>query len=183
MMKSRFAIIAAMLLLTAIVKAQGWTSVQAVGVLPTNTAAQNRQALQQAIDAMSERGGALYVEPVEGGYPMEGGLVLRRNVSLLGVHGPTGRGTATSDRSRPTGSLFVITDREHPFLSVESATQVRGLQFYYPEQTNNNPQSIIPYPPTICLSPETNAQGVTLSCLTFYGEYIAYVRATISLPN
>ena len=55
MMKSRFAIIAAMLLLTAIVKAQGWTSVQAVGVLPTNTAAQNRQALQQAIDAMSER--------------------------------------------------------------------------------------------------------------------------------
>ena len=173
MMKSRFAIIAAMLLLTAIVKAQGWNSVQAVGVLPTNTAAQNRQALQQAIDAMSERGGALYVEPVEGGYPMEGGLVLRRNVSLLGVHGPTGRGTATSDRSRPTGSLFVITDRERPFLSVESATQVRGLQFYYPEQTNNNPQDIIPYPPTICLSPETNAQGVTLSCLTFYGEYIA----------
>ena len=172
-MKSRFAIIAAMLLVTTIVKAQGWTSVQAVGVLPTNTAAQNRQALQQAIDAMSERGGALYVEPVEGGYPMEGGLVLRRNVSLLGVHGPTGRGTATSDRSRPTGSLFVITDRERPFLSVESATQVRGLQFYYPEQTNNNPQAIIPYPPTICLSPETNAQGVTLSCLTFYGEYIA----------
>ena len=172
-MKSRFIIFAATLLLTVVLKAQVWTSVQAVGVLPTNTASQNREALQQAIDAMSERGGALYVEPVEGGYPMDGGLVLRRNVSLLGVHGPTGRGTATSDRSRPTGSLFVITDREHPFLSVESATQVRGLQFYYPQQTNNDPQAIIPYPPTICLSTEANVHGVTLSCLTFYGEYIA----------
>ena len=172
-MKPRFVIFAATLLLTVIVKAQGWTSVQAVGVLPGNSPAENRLALQHAIDEMSQRGGVLYVEPVEGGYPMEGGLVLRRNVSLVGAHGPTGRGTATADRSRPTGSLFVITDRKHPFLSVESATQVRGLQFYYPEQTNTDPEHIIPYPPTICLSSEMNAQGVTLSCLTFYGEYMA----------
>lgn len=170
---TRLILFAVVSLFAVEMKAQGWTSVREVGVHSTNTPQQNRQALQGAIDEMSERGGVIYVEPTEGGYPMEGGLVLRRNVSLVGAHGPTGRGTATSDRSKPTGSLFVITDREHPFLSVESATQVRGLQFYYPEQTHTDPQSIIAYPPTICLSRESNVQGVTLSCLTFYGEYVA----------
>ena len=153
--------------------AQGYLSVQAVGVLPGNTPQTNRDNLQAAIDRMSPLGGVLYVEPVEGGYPMQGGLVLRRNVTLLGAHGPTGRGTALPDRSGPTGSLFVITDREHPFLTVESASQVRGIQFYYPEQTWNDAGCIIAYPPTIQLATEQNVQGVTLSCLTFYGEYFA----------
>lgn len=82
-------------------KTQGWTSVQAVGVLPGNSAEVNRQHLQAAIDKMSPLGGVLYVEPVKGGYPMEGGLVLKRNVTLLGGQGPTGRGTALPDRSGP----------------------------------------------------------------------------------
>ncbi len=155
------------------VYAQGYLSVQAVGVLPGNTPQTNRDNLQAAIDRMSPLGGVLYVEPVEGGYPMQGGLVLRRNVTLLGAHGPTGRGTALPDRSGPTGSLFVITDREHPFLTVESASQVRGIQFYYSEQTWNDADRIIAYPPTIQLATEQNVQGVTLSCLTFYGEYFA----------
>ena len=129
--------------------------------------------LFRSIDEMSARGGALYVEPAEGGYPMDGGLVLRRNVSLIGAHGPTGRGTADPERKGPTGSLFRITDREHAFLTVESATQVRGIQFYYPEQTNTDPAQIIPYPTTIQMSQEQAVQGVTLSCLTFYGEYMA----------
>ena len=155
------------------VYAQGYLSVQAVGVLPGNTPQTNRDNLQAAIDRMSPLGGVLYVEPVEGGYPMQGGLVLRRNVTLLGAHGPTGRGTALPDRSGPTGSLFVITDREHSFLTVESASQVRGIQFYYPEQTWNDADRIVSYPPTIQLATEQNVQGVTLSCLTFYGEYFA----------
>ena len=155
------------------VYAQGYLSVQTVGVLPGNTPQTNRDNLQAAIDRLSPLGGVLYVEPVEGGYPMQGGLVLRRNVTLLGAHGPTGRGTALPDRSGPTGSLFVITDREHPFLTVESASQVRGIQFYYPEQTWNDADRIIAYPPTIQLATEQNVQGVTLSCLTFYGEYFA----------
>ena len=155
------------------VYAQGYLSVQTVGVLPGNTPQTNRDNLQAAIDRMSPLGGVLYVEPVEGGYPMQGGLVLRRNVTLLGAHGPTGRGTALPDRSGPTGSLFVITDREHSFLTVESASQVRGIQFYYPEQTWNDADRIIAYPPTIQLATEQNVQGVTLSCLTFYGEYFA----------
>lgn len=163
----------ALLVLAGQAKAQGWVSVQAVGVLPDNTAEENRQCLQAAIDKMSPLGGVLYVEPAEGGYPMQGGIVLKRNVTLLGAHGPTGRGTALPDRSGPTGSLFVIRDSEHPFLTVESATQVRGIQFYYPEQAWQDATRIIAYPPTIRMSPEQNVQGVTLSCLTFYGEYVA----------
>ena len=154
-------------------KAQGWLSVQTVGVLPNNSPEVNRQHLQQAIDKMSPLGGVLYVEPTQGGYPMEGGLVLKRNVTLLGAHGPTGRGTALPDRSGPTGSLFIITDREHPFLTVESATQVRGIQFYYPEQSYQDESQIIAYPPTIRLAQDQRVLGVTLSCLSFYGEYMA----------
>ena len=154
-------------------KAQGWVSVQTVGVLPTNSPETNRQHLQEAIDKMSPIGGVLFVEPTQGGYPMEGGLVLKRNVTLLGAHGPTGRGTALPDRSGPTGSLFVITDREHPFLTVESATQIRGIQFYYPEQSFQDKSRIIAYPPTIRLAPDQRVLGVTLSCLSFYGEYMA----------
>ena len=169
----RTIILLALVAAAGLAQAQGWVSVQSVGVLPDNTPRENRQHLQAAIDKMSPLGGVLYVEPARGGYPMEGGLVLRRNVTLLGAHGPTGRGTALPDRSGPTGSLFVITDRKQPFLTVESATQVRGIQFYYPEQTWKDGSRILAYPPTIRMSPEQNVQGVTLSCLTFYGEYQA----------
>ncbi|MBQ7460675.1 MAG: hypothetical protein IJS63_00265, partial [Bacteroidaceae bacterium] len=156
----------ALTLSTLQAKTQGWLSVQEVGVLPGNTAEVNKQNLQAAIDKMSPVGGVLYVEPTQGGYPMQGGLVLRRNVTLLGVHGPTGRGTALPDRSGPTGSLFVITDREQPFLTVESATQVRGIQFYYPEQSWQDESRIIPYPPTIRAAENQRVLGVTLSCLS-----------------
>lgn len=166
-------IIACILIGTSATEAQLGKSIQDFGVKPTNSPSINRERLQKAIDEMSPKGGALYVEPVEGGYPIDGGIILKRNVSLIGVHGPTGRGTAVADRTKPTGSLFVITDREHPFITVESATQVRGIQFYYPEQTYDNPERIIPYPPTIQMSQEKPVQGVTLSCLTFYGEYMA----------
>ena len=155
------------------VNAQGWVSVQAVGVLPGNTAEENSRHLQEAINRMSPLGGVLFVEPAQGGYPMQGGIVLRRNVTLLGAHGPTGRGSALPDRSGPTGSLFVIRDREQAFLTVESATQVRGIQFYYPEQTWQDDSQVIAYPPTIQMSPQQTVECVTLSCLSFYGEYMA----------
>ena len=153
--------------------AQGWISIQSVGVLPENSSEENAKNLQEAINRLSPTGGVLYVEPVHGGYPMQGGIILRRNVTLLGAHGPTGRGTSLPDHSGPTGSMFVITDRQHPFLTIESATQVRGIQFYYPQQAWQDDTNIIPYPTTIRLSTEQAVQGVTLSCLTFYGEYMA----------
>jgi hypothetical protein len=47
------------------------------------------------------------------------------------------------------------------------------LQFWYPRQTIHDAQKIIKYPPTIQVSQTTAVSGVTLSCLTFYGEYLA----------
>ena len=146
-------------------------SVQAFDVLPTNSAAENKVRLQNAIDWATERGAALWVEPVEGGYPVQSGLVLKKNVSLIGVHGPTGRGTVKN--GNPTGSLFVITDDKHPFITVQSATQIKGCQFYYPEQGFNDASKIVEYPPTIQVSQDQAVHGVTLQNLTFYGCYFA----------
>lgn len=147
-------------------------SIHEFDVLPSNLPATNRKNLQKAIDWASDMGAALYVDPVEGGYPVESGLILKKNVSLLGVHGPTGRGTVNS-KGRPTGSLFVITDNTNPFITVESATQIRGCQFYYPNQPYNTLDGLKKYPPTIQVSHTNATQGVTLSCLTFYGETFA----------
>ncbi len=151
-------------------------SIQSFGVLPTNTPGVNKVKLQKAIDWASDAGAALWVEPVVGGYPVASGITLKQNVSLVGVHGPTGRGTAVTPQGAartPTGSLFVITDNTHPFITVESATQIRGIQFYYPEQAFDNPSKVIVYPPTIQVSQTRGVQGVTLSCLTFYGATFA----------
>ncbi|MBR5963738.1 MAG: hypothetical protein IK000_06270 [Bacteroidaceae bacterium] len=153
-------------------RAQGKISIQEYGVLPTNTPEKNRECLQKAIDEMTVCGGALYVTPCEEGYPVATGLVLKKNVSLIGAHGPTGRGTASADKKHPVGSLFLITDTLHAFITVESATQIRGIQFWYPEQSNTDASKIIAYKPTIRMANQT-VEGVTLSCLTFYGEYMA----------
>jgi hypothetical protein len=148
-------------------------SIQEFGVLPGNSAAENAVALQHAIDHAARCGGALFVEPVEEPYAVDGGVVLRRNVSLIGVHGPVGRGTRHPDKPQPVGSVFAIEDEGRPFLTVEHATQVRGIQFWYPRQPAHDASRIIEYPPTIQMSHEDGAQGVTLSNLTFYGEYLA----------
>ena len=148
-------------------------SIREFGVSPTNGAEKNRDALQAAIDWAASRGAALFVEPTDEPYPVAGGLVLRMNASLIGVHGPVGRGTRHQTKPQPVGSVFRIEDREKPFITVESATQLRGIQFWYPAQTLSDPAKIIKYPPTIQVSHTRPAQGVTLSCLTFFGEYIA----------
>jgi len=148
-------------------------SIQQFNVLPTNSAAENTSNLQRAIDWASKNGAALYVEPSAEPYHINGGMVLKTNVSLVGVHGPVGRGTRHPDKSQPVGSVFKIDDEKNVFLTVESATQIRGIQFWYFKQTLCDPEKIIPYPPTLQVSPDKPAQGVTLSCLTFYGEFIA----------
>jgi len=152
---------------------RGCPSIRDFGVSPTNSAAVNQAALQKAIDWAAPRGAALFVEPTDEPYPMAGGLLLRMNVSLLGVHGPVGRGTRHPDKPQPVGSVFRIEDETQPFITVEGATQLRGLQLWYPRQTLDDPAKIIKYPPTIQVSQSRAAQGVTLSCLTFYGEYLA----------
>ena len=157
---------------TSLPASQG-RSIQSFDVKPTNTAAVNTANLQKAIDWASQRGAALFVEPSSEPYPIDGGLILKRNVSLIGVHGPTPRGTSHPNKKQPVGSVLAITDKENVFMVVESATQIKGIQFWYPEQTLRDPAAIIPYPATIQTSKTSNTQGVYLSCLTFYGEYLA----------
>lgn len=148
-------------------------SIRDFQVLPTNNAATNARNLQKAIDWATTRGAALYVDPSDEPYPIDGGLVLKKNVSLIGVHGPTARGTRHPSKKQPVGSVFKITDTKNVFITVEAATQIKGIQFWYAEQTISDPQSIIRYPATIQTSKTSSTQGVYLSCLTFYGEYLA----------
>ena len=153
--------------------AGGPRSIREFGVTATNSPGANAVALQRAIDWASPRGAALYVDPTDEPYPMAGGLLLRMNVSIVGVHGPVGRGTRHPEKPQPVGSVFRIEDETQPFMTVEGATQLRCLQFWYPGQTLDDPAKIVAYPATIRVSQERSAQGVTLSCLTFYGEYLA----------
>lgn len=148
-------------------------SIREFGVLPANAPDVNTANLQKAIDWAAQRGAALYVEPSDEPYRVASGVVLKMNASLIGAHGPVGRGTKHPTKPQPVGSVFAIEDDASPFITVEGATQIRGIQFWYPKQTLSDPKKVIEYPPTIQASRTNSAQGVTLSCLTFYGEFIA----------
>ena len=52
------------------------------------------------------------------------------------------RGTRHPDKQQPVGSVFRIEDESAPFITVEGATQLRGLQFWYPKQTLSDPAKI-----------------------------------------
>ncbi len=172
-MKNKATLLFFLICLSVFVHATESVSIQKFNVKPENSSAVNKQNLQKAIDWASASGAALYVEPSEEPYHIDGGIILKKNVSLVGVHGPTPRGTVNPSKKQPVGSVFKITDRDNPFITVETATQIKGIQFWYPEQTIDNPDKIIPYPATIRVDKTNNAQGVYLSCLTFYGEYLA----------
>lgn len=149
------------------------TSIQKFDVLPSNDPTTNKENLQKAIDWAANTGAALFVEPVEKPYPIDGGIILRKNVSLIGVHGPVPRGTKHPEANHPVGSVFEITDGENVFIKVQSSTQIKGIQFWYPNQTTQDPAKIIAYPATIQTSKDHKTEGVTLMNLTFYGEYLA----------
>jgi len=173
-MKTSILIVFMLISGATLLKASEKTSIQDFNVKPENSASVNKINLQKAIDWASARGAALFVEPSEEPYYIDGGIILKKNVSLIGVHGPTPRGTVHPTKRQPVGSVFAITDREHAFITVETGTQIKGIQFWYPEQTIKDPEAIIPYKPTIQVSHSSKTQGVFLSCLTFYGEYVAF---------
>jgi len=104
---------------------QGW---QTIGIAKNfhggDAPEENAAALQKAIDWASPRGGALFVEPSDEPYPVAGGVILRANVSLIGVHGPVGRGTRHPDKPQPVGSVLAIVDEDHPFLTVETPNAI-----------------------------------------------------------
>ena len=172
-MKNHISILLILLLPIISAKAGDSVSIQQFGVKPGNSASENKINLQKAVDWASARGAALFVEPSDEPYPLDGGIVLKKNVSLIGVHGPTPRGTVHPERKQPVGSVFKITDRNNVFITVESGTQIKGIQFWYPGQSIKDPAAIVPYPATIQVSKTSMTQGVYLSCLTFYGEYLA----------
>lgn len=150
---------------------KGWINLRSFGVLPSQTGAINRDNLQRAIDAASEVGGVLFLEPAAEGYEIASGLVLKENVSLTGESPVSPRGSKHPDRAAPVGSLIKVTDDKHPFIAVQSATAIANIQFWYPEQSHADPDAVKPYPPTITLDKSGRVEGVTLSALTFYGEY------------
>jgi hypothetical protein len=152
---------------------EGGKSIRSFNVLPENDAETNKQNLQKAIDWASASGAALWIEPSEEPYTIASGIILKRNVSLIGVHGPTPRGTRHASKKQPVGSVFRIIDSANAFITVESATQIKGIQFWYANQELSDPAKIIRYPPTIQVSKKVKTEGVTLTNLTFYGEYIA----------
>ena len=106
------------------------TSIREFGVKPGNSPQQNKVNLQKAIDWASENGAALFVEPTGEPYQIDGGLILKKNVSLIGVNGPTPRGTAHPFKKQPVGSVFAITDEKNIFITVESGTQINGIQLW-----------------------------------------------------
>lgn len=172
--KPNFLIVLILIISTNLLRASGIISIREFDVKPENSAADNKLNLQKAIDWASASGSSLFVEPSEEPYPVDGGIILKRNVSLVGVHGPTPRGTTHASKKQPVGSVFAITDTANAFITVETGTQIKGIQFWYPEQTIKDPSAIIPYKATIKVSTTSRAQGVYLSCLTFYGEYLAF---------
>jgi hypothetical protein len=139
----RTKIFLSLILLTSInlLQATEGKSIQDFDVKPGNSAAVNKVNLQKAIDWASASGAALFVEPSEEPYFVDGGIVLKKNVSLIGVHGPTHRGTVHATKKQPVGSVFAITDKENAFITVETGTQIKGIQFWYPEQTIKDPGS------------------------------------------
>lgn len=173
-MKTTYLFIFLLLILeSCALKETPFKSIQDFDVKPSNSAAINKQNLQKAIDWASERGAALYIEPTSEPYPVDGGIILKKNVSLIGANGPVPGGTCHPTEKHPVGSVFKITDHNNPFITVESATQIRGIQFWYPEQPVDDHSKVIAYPPTIQNSKDKSIVGVTLSCLSFFGEYMA----------
>ena len=100
--------------------------IQDFNVKPSNSAALNKINLQKSIDWASLKGASFWLEPSEEPYHINGGIILRNNVSLIGVHGQTSRGTKHSTKNQPVGSVFKITDQNNVFITLESVTQIKS---------------------------------------------------------
>ncbi|TSA38242.1 MAG: hypothetical protein D4R64_03655 [Porphyromonadaceae bacterium] len=116
-MKAKCFLFIAVLFLTEVTSGE---SIQKFGVNPSNSPEVNKLNLQKAIDSMTFSGGSLFVDPSDAPYHIAGGIVLRKNVSLVGANAATPRGTCHPFKPQPVGSVFEITDKENVFITVES---------------------------------------------------------------
>src|SRR4051812_21279485 len=92
-MKVKFSLCLSAAMLAFGLQAEPYRSLRELGLSPTNSAAANKEILQKAIDAVSRSGAALFLDPSDEPYPVAAGITLKVNVSIIGVHGPVGRGT------------------------------------------------------------------------------------------
>src|SRR5690606_20382908 len=88
-------------------------SIRDFNVSPKNDGKTNTRNLQKAIDWASKSGAALFVDPSDEPYALESGLILKKNVSIIGVHGPVPRATSHPTKKAPVGSVFKIEDADH----------------------------------------------------------------------
>ena len=75
-MKLNLMLLLVLLLGTSLLKASESTSIQKFDVKPENSPALNKINLQKAIDWASAIGAALWVEPSEEPYHIDGGIIL-----------------------------------------------------------------------------------------------------------
>lgn len=158
------------------------------GASRTGTPAANKAAIQAAIDAVSLVGGILLVlEP----YPCASGLILKRNVWLMGNSPqsfkgtyPYGGGVAVKGNVPlpiPSGGAFVVTDKagstalSGAFLIMDCNSCVTGVSFVYPDNDMNTATpatSLIKYPPAIALRQDVYINNVRLQDINLVGCWI-----------
>lgn len=139
-----------------------WISFESVGVLSSNTAAQNTTALQTALDAVSGTGQRRTFYG-EGQYALNGPVSIPSDITILG--------NSTGLKGSPNTARFIITDTANPVFKMNSRTTIDGWVFDYPNQplTTTTPStSLITYPATIVQDDAFNEQLVVRNC-TFVG--------------
>ena len=114
----------------AVSEASDLKSIQQFKVKPGNTSKENRINLQKAIDWSTTSGSTFYVQPTEDSYPVDAGIILKKNGSLICINGPTSIGTVHPTRKQPIGSIFKITDKEKTFIIEETGTIHYCLKLY-----------------------------------------------------
>jgi len=103
----------------------------------------NTTAFQDALDAAKLNGGGTVYVPA-GWYRLDGHITVPTGVELRGIWD-------TPHHTMSMGSVLLVYEGKNdangtPFISLESASGVRGITVWYPEQSTN---SFYPYPWTI----------------------------------
>ena len=73
-------------------------SIRDFHVIPTNSPEVNKVNLQKAIDWASAQGAALFVEPSDEPYPIDGGLILKKKCVPGGGEWPDTPGNLSSNK-------------------------------------------------------------------------------------
>ncbi len=117
-------------------------------------------AFQKGFDALRETGGTLYVPA--GYYLLRGNLRVPTGVELRGV-------SESMHHTNGVGSMILIEaghgrEEDAPFLTMEAASGLFGLTFWYPEQDYN---AVVPYPWAV----RVEGQDVYIRNVTFGNAY------------